>query len=279
MITAHVYQIFYSEQTRAELDPGFEALDNLANPRPDWREYWPIRNHLLNAHLEEDAYYGFLSPKFGEKTGLDAGQVERFVRANAAQADVLIFSPYYDQSAFYLSVFEQGESRHPGSLRTAQDAFAAIGLDVGLEELITDSRTTVFCNYFVARPRFWREWLAINEKLFALAERGDSAIGARLNALTTHAEETVPMKVFVMERIASLLLASQPAWRSLAYSPFLLPLSRRAVSAYQFELALFDSLKTAYLTHAREEYRDAFLRLREVIRGNLLKAGHRLEDL
>ena len=44
---ARIHQIYYSEQTRAELDPGFLPLDNSANERPDWREYWPIRRFLL----------------------------------------------------------------------------------------------------------------------------------------------------------------------------------------------------------------------------------------
>ena len=43
MSIIYAYQIYYSEQTRDALDPGFLPLDNLANPRPDWREYWPIR--------------------------------------------------------------------------------------------------------------------------------------------------------------------------------------------------------------------------------------------
>lgn len=279
MTTIRIHQIFYSEQTRSELDPGFIALDNLANPRPDWREYWPIRNYLLNTVLDEAGYYGFLSPKFEEKTNLSAAQVEEFVRANAPQADVLLFSPYFDQSAFYLNVFEQGECRHAGSLRTAQEALAATGSDVRLAELVTDSRTTVFCNYFVARPRFWRAWLAINERLFALAETGHGELGERLNALTTHAEEVVPLKVFIMERVASLLLASQAGWRSRAYSPYRLPLSRLPVAKYPFELVLFDSLKIAYLTQGHAEYKDAFLRLRDVIRDSLVKEGHRLADL
>jgi hypothetical protein len=62
-----IYQIYYSEATKAHNDPGFLPMDNLANERPDWREYWPIRNYLLNNNLEEDTRYGFLSPKFEAK--------------------------------------------------------------------------------------------------------------------------------------------------------------------------------------------------------------------
>ena len=53
----HIHQIYYSPETRAQLDAGFTPLDNLANERPDWREYWPIRNHLLRNALADDDYH------------------------------------------------------------------------------------------------------------------------------------------------------------------------------------------------------------------------------
>ena len=39
----HAFQIFYNDATRAAVDPAFQPLDNSANERPDWYEYWPIR--------------------------------------------------------------------------------------------------------------------------------------------------------------------------------------------------------------------------------------------
>ncbi len=279
MAAAHIYQIFHSEPTRAALDPGFIALDNLANQRPDWREYWPIRNFLLGSELVEDDFYGFFSPKFGQKTTLSARQVHDFVLVHA-QADVVIFSPYYDQNAFYLNPFEQGDAHYPGLLQAAQDFVAAIGEDIRLADLVTDSRSTIFCNYFVARPGFWRAWLEINEKLFALSESGDSDLGRRLTARTSYGRDGVPMKVFVMERVATLLLATRSRWRSAVYSPYRLLLTDSPLSVgYQLELVLLDALKIAYLTQGHAEYRDAFLRLREVIYDALAKDGRRATDM
>ena len=61
-------------------DPGFDVLDNSANERPDWYEYWPIRKFLLNETLDENAFYGFLSPKFKLKTNLSAAEVRDFIK-------------------------------------------------------------------------------------------------------------------------------------------------------------------------------------------------------
>src|ERR1700731_2023105 len=80
MHAMHIYQILNHYTSRQELDPDFGVLDNSANERPDWFEYWPIRRFLLSEALDENAFYGFLSPKFKLKTGLDSGAVREFIR-------------------------------------------------------------------------------------------------------------------------------------------------------------------------------------------------------
>ena len=53
------FQIFYDDETRAALDGRFEPLDNSAGERPDWYEYWPIRNYLRANELRDGVFYGF----------------------------------------------------------------------------------------------------------------------------------------------------------------------------------------------------------------------------
>ena len=47
-----LFQIAYSPATLAAVEPGFEVLDNLANPRPDWYEFWPMRRYLREQPLD-----------------------------------------------------------------------------------------------------------------------------------------------------------------------------------------------------------------------------------
>src|SRR5476651_1635003 len=98
-----IYQIAYGKHE--ELDPGFRVLDNSSNERPDWFEYWPIRNFLLGKPLEEDCFYGFLSPKFKEKTNLSAAAVHEFVSREGSTADVILLSPSLHLTAYHLNVF------------------------------------------------------------------------------------------------------------------------------------------------------------------------------
>jgi len=71
----HAFQIFYNDATKASLDPDFEPLDNSANERPDWYEYWPMRDYFFANALDEAAYYGLFSPLFFRKTQLRVKQV------------------------------------------------------------------------------------------------------------------------------------------------------------------------------------------------------------
>lgn len=214
-----LFHIAYSPETRAAMEDGYELLDNLANPRPDWFEYWPIRQWLGSQPLDDEAFYGFFSPKFRAKTGLAAADVRRHVEAHGADADVLLYSPFPTQVAYFLNVFEQGEQSHPGFMQTCADVLQALGMPVALQGLVMDARQTVYSNYFVARPAFWREWLRWTEAVFVLAEAADSSLRERLQAPTAYAG-SVQIKVFVVERIASLLLSVQPRWRAVAHNPF-----------------------------------------------------------
>jgi predicted O-linked N-acetylglucosamine transferase (SPINDLY family) len=245
-VKSHIYQICYSEQTRLALEPGFLFLDNLSNPRPDWREYWPIRHYLLNNTLQDDAFYGFFSPKFKAKTGLDAAAVQAFV-AEHAESDVILFSPFFEQSAFFLNIFEQAELNHQNSSLSYRRTAQLIAPHLNLKEWITHSANTVFSNYFVAKPKFWHKWLASCEQIFAIAEHGHDDFAANLNDVTNHEKATAPNKVFVIERMATLLLSTDASWRIAAYPSADMPRSNSNISQFSKldELIQLDNIKYA----------------------------------
>ena len=256
MPSVHIHQILNHYTSRHELDPGFEVLDNSANERPDWYEYWPIRKFLLNEPLEENSFYGFLSPKFRLKTNLSAAEARDFILASDPRTDVVLFSPSIHNSAFFLNVFEHGNSEHPGLLGVANRFFARIGYPQPLENLVSDSRNTVHSNYFIAKPRFWRAWLAITEQIYSLAESADDPVGAELRAPTQYrGERSVQMKIFLMERVATWILATNLEFRARVRDPFV---ARTRI--YKLPLAIMcDSLKIAYTTERRGQYKDVFM--------------------
>jgi hypothetical protein len=264
MPQAFVYQILNFYTLRQALDPGFRVLDNAANQRPDWYEYWPIRNFLLNESLDEQAFYGFLSPKFKQKTNLDAAQVEALIRDADASIDVISLTPSIHNSAYYINVFVHGEAKHPGLLGVAQEFLQRLGAAEDLGKLVTDSRTEVFSNYFVARPRFWREWLRVNEALFAIAEDTGDALGEKLRAAVPYrARASAPMKIFIIERMATWILNSDANFRASVCDPF-----AAASKIHRTPVAVVcDALKIAYATQRRGQYLDLFQLVQTMRRG------------
>jgi hypothetical protein len=273
MPSLRVFQILNHYTAPQDLDPGFEVLDNSTNERPDWFEYWPIRKFLLNEPLDEQTFYGFLSPKFKHKTNLNAVMVRDFILATDESTDVALFSPSIHNAAYYLSVFEHGEAEHPGLCGVASRLLERLQHSVDLTEVVSDSRNTVHSNYFIAKPRFWRAWLAVTETLFAIAETAQDPLGKELRAPTAYrGRNDVQMKIFVMERIATWILLSDPSFRAAVRDPF----AARS-RFYKLPVAIIcDALKIAYVTQGRGQYKDVFLFVRNLRK--LLNLQIRLGD-
>ena len=259
MPSAFVHQILNHYTSPQALDPGFLVLDNSSNERPDWYEYWPIRRYLSGEPLDEAAFYGFLSPKFKLKTNLDAAAVLATARDADASTDVILFSPSIHNTAHHWNVFDHGEYEHPGLKGVAAEFFARIGMATDLDALVTDSRNTVNSNFFLAKPRFWREWLAVAEALFTIAEAPADPLGARLRERVPYrGRRDVQMKIFVMERLATWILARDRRFVAIARDPF-----AAAVRIYKLPLAIVcDALKIAYATEGRGQYKDVFAMVR-----------------
>ena len=288
MTKAEIYQIFYSAETRAQLDPGFLALDNLSNERPDWREYWPIRRFLLNHTLVPDTYYGFFSNKFGTKTGFNSATVHQLIDHHGGDADVISFSPYFEHIAPYLNIFEQVAACHR-QLDLFRECAALIAPEFRIEQSVMTSIDTIFCNFFVAKPEFWGEWLRHAERLFDIAEQHSTPLAQALNGIAayvvvtptdstaTDARQTsvtlrdipgVHAKVFVIERLASLLLWSNRRWKVRSFNH--LTSSPRSPSTA--DLFVLDALKIAYRQTGAESYLDTFRELCRQVGPRLVQA-------
>jgi len=251
-----IYQILNHYTAPEALDPGFLVLDNSSNERPDWFEYWPIRKFLLNQPLDEESFYGFLSPKFKLKTNLSAAAAHDFVNLESKTTDVVLLSQSVHQATYYLNTFEYGDRRHPGLLEIATQFFKRIGAPTNLKTLVTHSRNEVYSNYMIAKPRFWRAWLDITEQLFTIAESPTDPLGAELRKATLYrGRREVQMKIFIMERIATWILARDSGFVARVRDPFA---ARSRI--YKLPVAIIcDALKIAYLTNGRkDEYKDLF---------------------
>jgi hypothetical protein len=268
----HAFQIFYDEATRAALDPAFEPLDNLANERRDWYEYWPIRRYLLANTLDESAFYGFFSPLFRQKTGLSGREVLDFAKREAGDAEVVTFSPHPCHGAVFYNVFEQGANCFHGFLDVALLFLREFDPQIRLDALVNDSTNTVYCNYFLARPRFWRAWFGMFERAFQLAETPGTPLAEALNRPVSYVKidgDTKPaqMKIMVLERLVSLMLAWGD-FRTRNYEPFAIPVSP-PFFGHEDELYALDQLKIAYRTTGDQDALQRFVQRRDRLLGSV----------
>lgn len=260
-----IFQIAYDRPTLEQVqNSGFLLLDNLSNERPDWYEYWPIRNFLFSNALQEDTWYGFFSPKFTQKTQLSFSDTCEFI-ANASSSkelDVVLFSPQPDMGSNFLNVFEQAELFDPGFIKVAQQFIGIHGVDVPLESIVMDSRQIVFSNYFVAKPRFWREWFVWAESLFVIAEDKSHKLHESLCHNTTYSTNA-PRKVFLLERLASLLLYLKPKYKVAVANSFQFGWSMSKFRDHPEYAYINDALKIAFCETGFSQYMNAYKKVRE----------------
>ena len=139
-----IHQIFYNAETRAGVAPEFIPLDNEKNEHPDWFEFWVMLNFLRSNSLEEDAWYGFLSPKFEGKAGVAPSLVIKTLETYGEKAEVALFSPGWDQLAYFVNPWEQGDAWHPGIMAASQEFLNQAGIKVDLKNLVATSKPECF---------------------------------------------------------------------------------------------------------------------------------------
>jgi hypothetical protein len=202
----NIYQIYFDDESKNNLDSGFAALDNCQNVRPDWYEFWVIKNFLEEHTLEDDAWYGFLSPKFHLKTGLKSANVDQILDNFGDQADVVLIGDLgWDQIAYFQNSFEQGNIWHPGLMETSQKFFNHIGLQTDLSRLVSTTKDSVFSNYLIAKASYWDQWLKLAKSFFQTVENDELP---EIGSLTTYGSKSnlAPLKTFIQERFPSIIL-------------------------------------------------------------------------
>lgn len=261
----YIYQIAYDDASAKVVEQGdFLLLDNMANERPDWYEYWPIRRFLLAEPMEETAFYGFFSPKFTAKTGLTKVNVDDFISNELLKGpvDVALFCPQPDMGANFLNVFEQAEVFDNGFISATAEFLKLQSIEVPLNNVVMDNRQTVYSNYFVARPSFWRPWFALTEALFNIAEDTSHPLHRAVNHNTNYSKNA-NRKVFILERMASLLLTIEPKFRVAVANPYGFGWSMTKFRETPDRTYINDALKRAYKDTGFPQYMEAFKNLRQ----------------
>jgi len=208
MAKIKIYQIYYDEKSFEKLDNGFIPLDNSAASDKDWFEFEPILNYLNQSELDDDTWYGFLSPNFLNKTQVQSKLIIDIINNQDLYADVALIHTAWDQICYFKNPWEQGEMCHPGLKVFSQNFFDDMKIEVDLDNFYTDMTCSVFSNYIIAKKIYWVEWKKISNNFFHYMKGIESnASQSLLTPYGKYKSNLYPIKAFVQERFASLVLA------------------------------------------------------------------------
>ena len=251
-----VFQIYYKPELKVHLDPVFEPLDNTDNPRPELRE-WDVWNREHEKRMASDLdYWGYVSWKFKEKTGLTGEQVISFILSNPGQ-EAYLLNPCIVNEALFANSWEQGDIHHPNISDIGNSFLKKIGYgDVDVKSMLLDRNATVFANYIVGSRKFWEKFMDFSRKLFTEADKDPEfkhqVFGEGLSQYAH--DKTLPNFTFLIERlIPTFLELEQLSSIGYKHTPDTVPMKYGAVID---EIMVLSDLKVAINRYNSDELYD-----------------------
>lgn len=214
-IAIKVYQIYYEPNQLKILEPAFIPYNNQASQFPDHREYRVFHENYHSGKTNTADYVGFMSWKFKAKTGLTGEKFIDFVRSNPG-FDVYFVNPFWGEFA-YDNVWLQGERRHPGLIQFTRKILNKAGYKLDFTSIKNNWRSMVFCNYWVGNQKFWDSYIKFCEPLYLYLSQKLSAEEKSFLAQRADSASDANYLPYIMERMFTTLLTTDPALKWLAY--------------------------------------------------------------
>ncbi|WP_294034660.1 hypothetical protein [uncultured Moraxella sp.] len=239
-------------------------MNNTHGPK-QWYEFYPILQFLNTHDLDDDTYYGFLSPKFFEKTGVLGKDLHQLIQhhaidANGNSVDVFLSSVGHGALAYHQNLFYQGDQAHSGLLALSQQVLDRLNVNINLTNLVTTNYSSAFCNYIVAKKSYWQAWHQLANGFYRLVEEDETEFGQALRAMTDYDGNQAAMRTFIQERFVEVILAMSP-FRTMPFG--------RELTLFQAEsrsvLALCHLFKVKYQNSSDPTDLIVYQRLRELV--------------
>jgi predicted O-linked N-acetylglucosamine transferase (SPINDLY family) len=202
-----------------------------------------VRGHLLGQQQSHAGFWAFLADAQLQTCGLDSASLENLLLSQGPHHDMLMFNPFWDNSAFHLNPFILAEQSAPGTLDAAQAFVDAMKLDIRLTHWVSCSDTFLLGLNFMAKRRVWLDWLEMADKLLRSTDSKVAAHRDLLYALSGN---------FIM-------MANPPAVH--AVDPFNLPALGSPSQDRLDQAIACDALKASYLRSKQARYLTQHARL------------------
>jgi hypothetical protein len=259
-----IFQVYYKHEQLDSLDPSFTPYDNISNPRPELREWHAMEKiYEWNQQLNLD-YWGVVSWRFHEKTGIKGSEFVDFIEANPGH-ELYFINPAIINEAVFANSWEQGDIHHPNISDIANAFLSKVGYeDVDVKYIVLDRTRTMYSNYFVGSRKFWDRYIEFVRKIFVFAEQ-DAEFKHQVFApgLSNYARDSsLPNFIFLLERLISTFIELEdvdaigytPNTPHPKYEPYI-----RTVTALSDLKVLINRHDSAELYHIWDHFRRDFL--------------------
>jgi hypothetical protein len=214
-----IFQAFYKEDQRSELDNEFTPFDNTANPVVNFHEYYIYKQIYKEAAKTNEDLWGHFSWQWKKKIPkCTAEMIIETININQG-ADVYTFHPWPIDTAETWNVWEQGQWCHPNIITLAQQILPLMNLDPKIIQLPMGSREFLCGNYFVGNKQFWDRLLKFLDTFVDACENLNEPYRYILNQSAQY-EPNIKLnyKGFLCERMISTFLLLN---KDLKVRPFL----------------------------------------------------------
>jgi hypothetical protein len=198
-----LYQSHLGDEELKLLSPSVIPWNIGNNTQNNTREY-----ELFKAIATENSSqpWGLISKKFSHKALLSAEAFYQFADEKLNDGfDCAFVNPMIGNEALYLSVWQQGVlCGHAGLDKIMTFLDRTLGLPL---YSAMDRNTFAFCNYFVAKPAFWRDYFSFVDNALKHLDQ-EASNGTEVGKIYSgsgsyHRDSNITMRPFVVERLFS----------------------------------------------------------------------------
>lgn len=211
-----IFQIHYKDEQKSKLEKSFIPYFNYSETGKKWFEYFVFLDEYKNKKNWDNELVGFLSWKFGMKTGINGDEFINFINSNPGH-DVYFINPFYIESLMYKSQWEGAEYHHPGILELTEYIFDKLGYDKKVLYEVQDLDKQLYANYWVGNEKFWNKYINYTKPIYEFIETNKEKWFQDKIMNRADNEIDAPYIPFIMERLFSLILLSDSNIKSASF--------------------------------------------------------------
>lgn len=201
-----IYQAYYEPEQIPFLEPDFIPYDN-TNDNKVLLEY-AMWKTIHIAKKNTDSYWGVLSWRWRQKTGLHSHFFKEWILANPGY-DVYHLDPYINFINFK-NLWIQGDKCHEGMIDYINRLLPKLGYNFNMEDFEYTADNFGTCHYFIGNDKFWTKYLNFLDKVIDITKSDPQLNKYMFETETMYRGKGQVNFPFIVERLFGLFCIINP---------------------------------------------------------------------